>query len=64
LKPAQDAVGSHVDLLLSRRVALEVSKGDDPKAWFNVGWLGAEIDHSARVARKALQRAGQRPGFW
>ena len=64
LKPAQDVVGSHVDLLLARRAASTASKTDDPKAWFNVGWLGAEIGHSARRARKALARAGRAPGFW
>ena len=64
LKPAQDVVGSHVDLLLARRAARAASETDDPKAWFNVGWLGAEIDHSARRARKALQRAGRAAGFW
>jgi hypothetical protein len=61
LKPAQDAVGEHVDLLMSRRAARAVSEARDPKAWFDVGWLGAEIAHSARRARKSLMRAGKAP---
>jgi len=64
LEPPQDAVGEHVDLLLSRRAARRHAEGDEPRAWFNVGWLGAEIAHSTRRARKALQRAGRAPAFW
>jgi CHAD domain-containing protein len=64
LKPAQDAVGEHVDLLLSRRAARAVSERGDPKAWFDVGWLCAEIARSAKRARKALRRAGKAPAFW
>ena len=64
LEPAQDAVGEHVDLLLSRRAARRHAEGDEPRAWFNVGWLGAEIARSTRRARKALQRAGRAPAFW
>ena len=64
LKPAQDAIGEHVDLLSSRRAARTVSEVDDPKAWFNVGWLSAEIAHSARRARKSLGQAGKTPAFW
>ncbi|MEO6747654.1 MAG: CHAD domain-containing protein [Caldimonas sp.] len=63
LKPAQDAVGSHVELLLARRAARAASESEDPKAWFNVGWLGSEIGRSAKRARKALERAGRAPGF-
>ena len=64
LKPAQDAVGEHVDLLTSRRAARTVSAVDDPRAWFDVGWLSAEIAHTARRARKSLTRAGKAPAFW
>jgi len=64
LKPAQDAVGEHVDLLTSRRAARTVSAVDDPRAWFDVGWLSAEIAHTARCARKSLTRAGKAPAFW
>ena len=64
LKPAQDAVGSHVDLLLSRRAAQSTSQTDDPQAWFNVGWLTAELGHSVRQARMALVHAGRAACFW
>ncbi|MEO7710037.1 MAG: CHAD domain-containing protein [Caldimonas sp.] len=64
LKPAQDAVGEHIDQLLSRRTARAVSEGEDAKAWFDVGWLSAEVAHSAKRACKALTRAGKAPAFW
>ena len=64
LKPAQDAVGEHIDLMLSRRAARAIGEGAGPKAWFDVGWLSAEIAHSAKRARKALVRAGNAPAFW
>jgi CHAD domain-containing protein len=61
LKPAQDAVGSHVDLLLARRAARAASESEDRRPGFNVGWLGAEIGRSAMRARKALERPDARP---
>jgi inorganic triphosphatase YgiF len=64
LKPAQDVVGDHVDLLIARRAARAASETADPKAWFNVGWLSAQMDYSAGRARKALKRAGRAAPFW
>ena len=64
LKPAQDVVGDHVDLLLARCAARAASEADDPLAWFDVGWLSAEMAYSARRARKALKRARRAAPFW
>ena len=63
-KDQQDVVGDHVDLLLARRAARAAGETADPKAWFNAGWLSAEMDYSARRARKALKRAGRGAPFW
>jgi hypothetical protein len=57
-------VGDHVDLLIARRAARAASETADPKAWFNVGWLSAQMDYSAGRARKALKRAGRAAPFW
>ncbi|MEP7300278.1 MAG: CHAD domain-containing protein [Caldimonas sp.] len=64
LRPAQDALGAHVDTLVALRMAREAAQGGDGAAWFNVGWLSAQLPASARRCRDALrQAAGARP-FW
>ena len=64
IRPGQDAVGTHVDLLSGRRAARKVAETEDARAWFNVGWLTAELQRSAKQTRKALVRAARAPAFW
>ena len=64
LRPAQDALGMHVDLLVARKMARAAADNGDAKAWFNVGWLSAQMPASARQCRKALLVASGARRFW
>ena len=64
LRPAQDALGAHNDLVVGLRMAQEAADHGDAKAWFNVGWLTAELSASARRSAKALRRAAAARPFW
>ncbi len=64
LRPAQDALGAHNDahvaLGLYRQAAAR-----EPKAWFAVGWLQAQLHGaSAAACRRALKKAGAASAFW
>lgn len=64
LRPAQDALGTHVDLLVGLGIARAAALGGDANAWFNVGWLTAQLEASARRCGKALARAAKATPFW
>jgi len=64
LGPAQDALGAHIDLLVGHETARATAAAGNPKAWFNVGWLTAQLPTSARGCRKALSRAARAEPFW
>ena len=64
LRPAQDALGMHVDLLVGLGIAREAALDGDADAWFNVGWLTAQLETSARRCGKALARAAKAKPFW
>ena len=64
LSPAQDALGAHIDLLVGLDMAREAAQAGDAEAWFNVGWLTAQLATSARRCRKALARAARAEPFW
>ncbi|MGZ5277304.1 MAG: CHAD domain-containing protein, partial [Caldimonas sp.] len=64
LGPAQDALGAHVDLLVGLALARQAAQRGDAAAWFNVGWLTAQLASSARQCRKALARAAKAGRFW
>lgn len=64
LRPAQDALGTHIDLLVARAMAREAADSGDARAWFNVGWLTAQVPASARRCRKALVIASGARRFW
>ena len=64
LRPAQDALGTHNDLVVGLRMAQEAVDRGDAKAWFNVGWLTAARTASATRCAKALARAAQARRFW
>ena len=40
------------------------AEAGDAQAWFNVGWLTAQLDASARDCREALRRAARAEPFW
>ena len=64
LRPAQDALGTHIDLIVGLGMAEEAARRGDARAWFNVGWLTAELTTSRRRCRKALARAARARPFW
>ncbi|MEO5883330.1 MAG: CHAD domain-containing protein, partial [Caldimonas sp.] len=64
LSPAQDALGAHIDLLVGLEMARASAEGGDAQAWFNVGWLTAQLDASARRCDRALGRAARAEPFW
>jgi len=64
LRPAQDALGAHVDLIVAERMARSAAEAGDALAWFNVGWLTAQRPDGTRRCAKALRRAAQAPRFW
>ena len=64
LSPAQDALGAHIDLLVGLDMARASAEAGDAQAWFNVGWLTAQLDASAHGCRQALRRAARSEPFW
>ena len=64
LRPAQDALGAHIDLVVGLGMAQDAARRGDAGAWFNVGWLTAELATSARRCRKALERAAKARPYW
>jgi len=64
LEPAQDELGHYMDLVVALHLAHEVVDAGDARAWFNVGWLKAQLPGAVARCAKALRRvAGARP-FW
>ena len=64
LSPAQDALGAHIDLLVGLEIARRAAEAGDGQAWFNVGWLTAQLDPSAQRCRRSLRRAARSAPFW
>jgi triphosphatase len=64
LSPAQDALGAHIDLLVGLEMARASAESGDAQAWFNVGWLTAQLEASAHACRRALRRAARAGPFW
>jgi triphosphatase len=64
LAPAQDALGTHIDLLVGLERARATAEAGEAEAWFNVGWLTAQLDASAVRCARALERAAKSVPFW
>lgn len=64
LEPAQEALGERMDLLVALDLARERAAAVGGPAWFNVGWLGAQLAPNLRRCRKTLRRAAQARPFW
>ena len=64
LAPAQDALGTHIDLLVGLERARSTADAGEAEAWFNVGWLTAQLDASADRCARALDRAARSDPFW
>jgi CHAD domain-containing protein len=63
VKPVQEALGRHVDLLVAARRFREEAE-HEPRAWFAAGWLQAQSSDSAGVCRKCLERLKRAKAFW
>ena len=50
LKPAQDELGAYVDLVVSLKMARDAAIEGDAEAWFDVGWLTAQLSGASRLA--------------
>ena len=64
LKPAQQALGARIDLFVALEMAHGAARTGDAKAWFNVGWLTAQLPANAVRCRKRLRRAASAKPFW
>jgi triphosphatase len=64
LRPAQDALGAYIDLIVGIALARENVDAGDARAWFNVGWLRAQLPRGVKRCRKALAPAASARPFW
>jgi triphosphatase len=63
VKPAQAALGRHIDLLTAAN-RFEGVAAAEPEAWFAAGWLRREARESARTSQKCLRRLERAQVFW
>lgn len=63
LAPLQESLGRYNDLYVGLET-YRAAVGDDPRAWFAIGWLVARRDELLAESSKAIRRfAGSKP-FW
>jgi inorganic triphosphatase YgiF len=64
LAPAQDELGRYMDLVVATRLATARVESGDAAAWFNVGWLQAQLPRAVERCDRALRRVGAAEPFW
>jgi inorganic triphosphatase YgiF len=64
LEPAQDELGRYIDLIVATTLAHEVVEGGDARAWFNVGWLKAQVPRAVERCGKCLRQVVDADPFW
>jgi inorganic triphosphatase YgiF len=64
LEPAQDALGQFMDLVVATSLAHEVVEGGEPRGWFNVGWLKAQLPGAVERCGKCLRVVVEADPFW
>jgi inorganic triphosphatase YgiF len=64
LEPAQDDLGHYMDLVVALRLAHDVIDAGDARAWFNVGWLKAQLPRAIGRCAKALRKIARARPFW
>lgn len=64
LRPAQDELGSYIDNIVALRLARESVDAGDARAWFNVGWLRAQLPRGIKRCDLALEQAALARPFW
>lgn len=63
LKPAQDALGEYNDLVVAEQ-AFGRMVGEQPQAWFALGWLAAQRAELLDASHKRLAKWAKTPGYW
>ena len=53
-----------MDLIVAVRLAHDLIDAGDARAWFNVGWLKAQLPRTLARCAKALRRVGSARPFW
>jgi CHAD domain-containing protein len=64
LEPAQDELGHYMDLVVALHLAHDVIDAGDARAWFNVGWLKAQLPRAVERCAKALHKVATARPFW
>ena len=64
LGPAQDELGHYMDLVVALRLAHDTIDAGDARAWFNVGWLKAQLPRAIGRCAKALRKVATARPFW
>ncbi len=64
LGPAQDELGHYMDLVVALRLAHDMIDAGDARAWFNVGWLKAQLPRTVGRCAKALRKVATARPFW
>jgi inorganic triphosphatase YgiF len=64
LEPAQDELGRYIDLVVATALAHEVVEGGETRAWFNVGWLKAQVPRAIERCGKCLRQVVDADPYW
>lgn len=64
LEPAQDELGHYMDIVVALQLAHTAAGQGDARAWFNVGWLKAQLPDAIAGCTKALGRVAEARPFW
>ena len=64
IEPAQDELGHYMDIVVASRLALAEVDAGAQQAWFNVGWLRAQLARAVEECSDALRRVASAKPFW
>lgn len=64
LVPAQDELGHYIDVVVATGLAQDKVASGDAIAWFNVGWLQAQLPGAVERCGRALRRVVTAAPFW
>jgi inorganic triphosphatase YgiF len=64
LRPAQDELGRHNDLVVASLIARTAAQQEDADARFALDWLGAQRKKAEKRSRRAIVRIAAAKPFW
>jgi len=64
LEPAQDELGHYMDLVVAIDLSKQSAEAGEARAWFNVGWLEAQLPDAVKRCGSALGRVASAKPFW